>query len=165
MLHKTIKKIEEDIENYKFNTAIAQMMILLNTGEPQDSEKNIKWKRAFIQILHPFAPHMAEECWEMVAPEREEILKVYFATGNDGKIKRAQSILDTLKSKISLEKVPEFIEVEETGATPMECAMQKIQAYKGKDFSVPVMTADTAVYFSEQDFDPTKVRRAALEQL
>lgn len=113
-LHKTIKKIEIDIENYKFNTAIAQMMILLNTGEPQDAEKNLEWKRVFVQVLHPFAPHMAEECWQMVAPERQEILKVYFATGNDGKIKRAQSVLDTLRSKISIEAIPEMIEVEET---------------------------------------------------
>jgi len=164
-LHKAMKKIEEDIENYKFNTAIAQMMILLNTGEPQDTEKNLEWKRAFIQLLHPFAPHMAEECWEMVAPEKRNILKVYFATGNNGKIKRAQSIFDALKSNITLEKVPEFIEVEETGATPLECAMQKIQAYKGKNYSVPVMAADTAVYFDNQDFDSTKVRRAALEEV
>ena len=138
-LHKAIKKIQEDIENYKFNTAIAQMMILLNTGEPVDKQKNIEWKRTFIQLLHPFAPHMAEECWEIVAPEREEILKVYFATSNEGKIKRAQSIFDTLKSKISLEKIPELIEVEETGATPMECAIQKIEAYKNKDYKVPVL--------------------------
>lgn len=57
---------------------------------------------------------MAEECWEKMSPKREEVLKVYFATGNDGKIKRAQSVLDTLRSKISLEKIPELIDIEET---------------------------------------------------
>jgi len=88
-LHKTIKKIGEDIENYKFNTAIAQMMILLNTGEPADTEKNLEWKKAFIQLLHPFAPHMAEECWEKVTPKTQSYEKIYFATGNDGKIERA----------------------------------------------------------------------------
>jgi len=163
VLHKTIKKVEIDIENYKFNTAIAQMMILLNTGEPQDTEKNLQWKRAFIQLLHPFAPHMAEECWELVAPERQDILKVYFATGNDGKITRAQSVLDNLKSKITLDKIPELIEVEETATTPLECALQKIEAYKNKGYKVPIMVADTSVYFEGQDFDPTKVRRTALE--
>lgn len=66
-LHKTIKKIEADIENYKFNTAIAQTMILLNAGEPQDVEKNLEWKKAFVQLLHPFAPHMAEECWQQIS--------------------------------------------------------------------------------------------------
>jgi len=162
-LHKTIKKIEEDIENYKFNTAIAQMMILLNTGEPVDEKKNIEWKRAFIQVLHPFAPHMAEECWEKLAPKRQEILKVYFATGNTAKITRAQSVLDTLRSKITLEVIPELIDVEETGSTPLECAMQKIEVYKDAWYSVPIITADTSIHFPDEDLDPTRVRRNALE--
>lgn len=163
-LHKAIKKVEGDIENYKFNTAIAQMMILMNTWEPQDPVKNREWKRSFIKILHPFAPHMAEECWEQISPERQEVLKVYFATSNEGKITRAQSALDTLKSKIKLEKIPELIDVEETGATPIECALQKIEPYKNKGHKVPVIAWDTAVYFENQDFDPTKLRRAAIEQ-
>jgi len=162
-LHKTIEKVENDIENYKFNTAIAQMMILLNTGEPQDPEKNIEWKRAFIQILHPFAPHMAEECWEVVAPEREEILKVYFATGNEWKIKRAQSVMNTLRSKISVTAIPEMIDVEETGSSPLECALQKLEVYKWKDHSIPVITADTSIYFANEDLDPTRVRRNAFD--
>jgi len=63
-LHKTIKKVTEDIENYKFNTAIAQMMICVNTGLPKDDSLQTDWKRDFLKLLHPFAPHMAEELWE-----------------------------------------------------------------------------------------------------
>ena len=63
-LHKTIKKVTEDIDNYKFNTALAQMMICINTGVPQDAQLLSDWKRDFLKILHPFAPHMAEELWE-----------------------------------------------------------------------------------------------------
>jgi len=164
-LHKTIKKVGIDIENYKFNTAIAQMMILLNTGEPQDAEKNVEWKRAFIQILHPFAPHMAEECWEMVAPEKQEVLKVYFATGNTSKIERAHKLLSKLNPDAVVEKYPEIIEIEETARTPLECALQKLEVYKWKDIDAPIAVADTAVYFESADFDfePTKVKRTALE--
>lgn len=61
LLHKTIKKIEEDIENYKFNTAIASMMILVNNGLPQSESMQAEWKSIFVRILHPFAPHLAEE--------------------------------------------------------------------------------------------------------
>lgn len=163
-LHKATKKIGEDIDNYKFNTAIAQLMICMNTWEPTDADKKQEWRSMFIRLLHPFAPHMAEECWEKIAPKREEILKVYFATGNDGKIKRAQSVLDTLRSKIQLQAIPELIEVEESGATPLECALQKIEAYRWKQYKIPVIAGDTAVYFENQDFDPTKVRRAAIEK-
>ncbi len=74
VLHKTIKKVTEDIENLSFNTAIAQMMIFLNSvAESQCKNKEILSK--FLQILSPFAPHLSEELWykcfveEKVSPE------------------------------------------------------------------------------------------------
>lgn len=78
-------------------------------------------------------------------------------------MKRAQSILDSLKSGMTLEKIPELIDVEENAKTPLGCALQKLEVYKDKGYKIPVMTADTAVYFEKQDFEPTKVRRAAIE--
>jgi leucyl-tRNA synthetase len=64
LLNKTIKKVEEDIENYKFNTAIASMMILANYGRPKDKELFEEWKEKFAIILSLFAPHLAEELWQ-----------------------------------------------------------------------------------------------------
>ena len=64
VLHKTIKKVGEDIEAYKFNTAIAQMMICVNTGLPTNEAMQSEWKETFLKLLHPFAPHIAEELWE-----------------------------------------------------------------------------------------------------
>jgi leucyl-tRNA synthetase len=66
ILNKTIKKVGEDIENYKFNTAIAQMMILANYGRPKDEELFKEWKEKFAIILSPFAPYLAEELWEQM---------------------------------------------------------------------------------------------------
>ncbi len=63
-LHKTIKKVSEDIENYKFNTAISSMMILLNEWMPFDEKIKKEWKETFVKLVHPFAPHLAEELWE-----------------------------------------------------------------------------------------------------
>ena len=59
-IHKTIKKVSNDIENMKFNTAIAELMKLVNTYY---SEKNITKKdyEVLIKLLYPFAPHIAEE--------------------------------------------------------------------------------------------------------
>jgi leucyl-tRNA synthetase len=164
-LHKTIKKIEADIENYKFNTAIAQMMILLNAGEPQDVEKNLEWKKAFVQLLHPFAPHMAEECWQQISSPVWGYEKVYFATGNTSKIERAQKLFSQLNSSAVIEKYSDIIDVEETAKTSLECALQKLEVYKEKDIDAPIAVADTSVHFENADFDfePTKVKRTALE--
>lgn len=61
--HKTIQKVTEDIEALRFNTAISQMMVFVNhfTKEGRSPKACL---RPFIQLLHPFAPHMAEELWE-----------------------------------------------------------------------------------------------------
>jgi leucyl-tRNA synthetase len=62
LLHKTIKKVTEDVENLRFNTAIAAMMELVNAAykEPQIGCEAAK---AFIKLLSPFAPHLTEELW------------------------------------------------------------------------------------------------------
>lgn len=62
-MHKTIKKVSEDIENLKFNTAIAAMMELLNdiaaTGSINKAELD-----TLLKLLNPFAPHITEEMYE-----------------------------------------------------------------------------------------------------
>jgi leucyl-tRNA synthetase len=61
--HKTIKKVSEDIASARFNTAISQMMIFINEAYKQD-ELPKSYLEIFIQLLSPFAPHLAEELWE-----------------------------------------------------------------------------------------------------
>jgi leucyl-tRNA synthetase len=63
--HKTIKKVTEDIEHLRFNTAISQMMIFVN-HMTQLQTRPRACLRPFIQLLNPFAPHIAEELWEMI---------------------------------------------------------------------------------------------------
>lgn len=62
LVHKTIKGIEEDIEEYKFNTAISKMMVLVNHWDKQESISTSEYT-LLLQLLAPFAPHMAEELW------------------------------------------------------------------------------------------------------
>jgi leucyl-tRNA synthetase len=64
-MHRTIRKVTEDIEAMRFNTAISAMMVLTNElmklehvpPEPLES---------LAKLLHPFAPHLGEELWEML---------------------------------------------------------------------------------------------------
>jgi leucyl-tRNA synthetase len=62
LLHQTIKKVTEDIEQLRFNTAISQMMVFTNemTKTEQRSRSLIE---PFVLLLSPFAPHLAEELW------------------------------------------------------------------------------------------------------
>ena len=63
-LHQTIKKVEADIENLHFNTAISAMMIFLNLAIKK-SKVTKETAAVFTKIVSPFAPHLAEELWNL----------------------------------------------------------------------------------------------------
>ena len=63
LLHETIFKVTEAIEDLRFNVAISQMMILSNHMQKAESY-SIQSAKALLQLLAPFAPHLAEELWE-----------------------------------------------------------------------------------------------------
>jgi leucyl-tRNA synthetase len=63
LLHKTIKKVTEDIEELKYNTAISSLMILVNAME-KEPQLPVASYQLLLQLLAPFAPHIAEEIWE-----------------------------------------------------------------------------------------------------
>jgi leucyl-tRNA synthetase len=69
-LHKTIKKVSQDIEELKFNTAISQMMVFTNTAT-KVGKVSRKTAKLFAQILNPFAPHLAEEIWFQAGAKTE----------------------------------------------------------------------------------------------
>jgi leucyl-tRNA synthetase len=65
ILHKTIRKVSEDIEALRFNTAVSQMMIFVNHFT-RISRRPRRCLRPFVQLLSPFAPHLGEELWEQL---------------------------------------------------------------------------------------------------
>ncbi len=108
--HKTVKKVSLDIEDMKFNTAIAAMMTLLNDiynhGSLTSDELNV-----FIRILCPFAPHLCEELWESIGekpfaslapwPEYDEAKTV------EDTVEIAVQICGKLRSTITVSKTAE----------------------------------------------------------
>jgi len=62
LVHKTTKKVTEDIENFRFNTAVSAMMILVNAMDESEHVSPENY-RTLLQLLAPFAPHVTEELW------------------------------------------------------------------------------------------------------
>lgn len=72
--HKTIKKVTEDIENLRFNTAISALMEYLNELYQVPLDKvNKKHKETLALLLFPFAPHLAEELWQTALKHRKSV--------------------------------------------------------------------------------------------
>lgn len=86
LLNKTIKKVTEDIESFKFNTAISAMMIFLNQLEGDKVEIKKEYLETFLILLAPFAPHMTEELWESLGNKTSIHLKEW-PRFDEGKIK------------------------------------------------------------------------------
>lgn len=70
LVHQSIKKVGEDIESFAFNTAIAQMMILLNHIEKLPKLPKVTYE-TLLKLLAPFAPHVTQELWTMIGNATE----------------------------------------------------------------------------------------------
>ena len=68
LLHETVRKVGDDIETLRFNTAISQMMIFANALQKAPAARTAT-VRAFLQLLAPFAPHLGEELWARLGGE------------------------------------------------------------------------------------------------
>lgn len=76
VLHKTIKKVEEDIDRFSFNTSVSEFMICVNELTALKCNKRAILEPLVI-ILSPFAPHIAEELWQLLG-HKESVLKASY---------------------------------------------------------------------------------------
>ena len=71
-LHACIKKVTEDLDGMRFNTAISAMMVFVNEAMTW-ATKPVSVLRTFLQLLGPFAPHLAEELWSKVSSLKSKV--------------------------------------------------------------------------------------------
>ncbi|MDD3662368.1 MAG: leucine--tRNA ligase [Candidatus Pacebacteria bacterium] len=114
VLHKTIKKITEDIESMSFNTAISSMMMLVNEIESANTEGSGITKKdfkIFLKLLAPFAPHIAEELWFMLGEKKTIHLSSWPKWNNkkinDEKVKIAVQVNGKVRAEIIINKEDE----------------------------------------------------------
>ena len=132
VLHQTIKKVSDDIEEMRFNTAIAKMMELANEMSKQEkiSKENFA---LFVQILAPFAPHFAEELWLALGHKKSIFTEVW--PKYDSELAKSETF--TLAVQIN-GKVRDTIEVEseisEAAVKELIMKSEKVQKWlEGKE--------------------------------
>jgi leucyl-tRNA synthetase len=72
-LHACIKKVTEDLDGMRFNTAISAMMVFVNDAMTWET-RPVSVLKTFLQLLAPFAPHLAEELWSRVWSQQPLVL-------------------------------------------------------------------------------------------
>ncbi len=146
-IHKTIKKVSEDIEAMKFNTAIAALMALVNDFTANGCSRGDV--RALLLMLSPFAPHMVEELWEMngFAAETgkmacEQSWPVYDESKTvDATVEMAVQVLGKLRGTVS---VP--VDSDEATVVAAALAVEKVaKAIEGKQVVKTILVKNKLV--------------------
>jgi len=132
LLHKTIKKVTDDIENLRFNTAISAMMILVNEMEKQESV-SIDTYKVLIMLLSPFAPHIAEELWQKTG-HTESVFKEQWPQYDESLIKDEEiELIIQINGKLR-DKITVSADISEEEAKEKALASKKIQKWlEGKE--------------------------------
>ena len=146
LLHKTIKKVTEDIDNFRFNTAISSLMILLNELEKQKEIYRIHYT-LYLILLSPFAPHIAEELWEKLG-HKESIFLQKWPEPEQKYLKDEEiTLVVQINGKVRDQmNVPAGVKEDE--AKKLALAREKVIRYvEGKDIRKVVFVKDKLINF------------------
>lgn len=116
--NEVVKTVTEHLEAMRFNTAISQLMIFVNAANKEE-QLFIDYAKGFIQLLAPFAPHLAEELWQVLTQSGESLSYVTWPSYDESKLVedeieivlqikgkvRAKVVVSKYSSREDLEKI------------------------------------------------------------
>jgi leucyl-tRNA synthetase len=139
-----IKKVGEDIESLSFNTGISELMKLLNEVENYkiDDEK----KKIFIQLLHPFAPHISEELWEIIGEKKSITLSQWPRYDNKFLRQRKVNVVVQFDGKVrgTIEVEPDL---NQEKLQEIVMADEKFSKYKDKEIKKVIVVPNKIINF------------------
>jgi leucyl-tRNA synthetase len=131
-LHTAIKKVTEDLDGMRFNTAISAMMVFVNEALAWQT-KPVSVLRTFLQLLGPFAPHLTEELWQKLhSHQKNEAPSLSYAPWP--KFDAALLVEDTLEIPVQVNgKLRDVIKVAAT-AEKSEIEAAALRSEKAQQF-------------------------------
>ena len=124
--HQTVKKVTNDYDNFRFNTAISQMMIFTNEAYKNPNVPR-EYLEGFLKLLNPIAPHITEELWEQLG-HNESIAYEAWPTYDEAKtVENLVTVVVQINGKLRDKlEVPAGTEKEEL--EKLALASEKVQA-------------------------------------
>ena len=140
LVNKTIQKITEDIENFRFNTAISKLMILANAFEKEKELYMIHYTKYLI-LLSPFAPHIAEELWSQLG-NKESIFKEKWPIADEKYLKEEEIEMVVQVNGKLRDKIFVASDVTEDEAKETALEGEKVRSFiEGKEIKKVVFVA------------------------
>jgi leucyl-tRNA synthetase len=146
VLHQTIKKVTEDLESFKFNTAISSLMIMNNEMRKEEKVSKEVFS-CFVKMLACFAPHFAEEMWEKIG-NKPSVLKEEWPKYSEEKTKEEQvSVVIQVNGKVrDTVKVNQGATEEEV--KPVSLESEKVKKWvKKEDIKKTIFVKDKLINF------------------
>ncbi len=130
-LHRLIKKVSDDLETMKFNTAVAAMMEFVNSWNETGKLLSKKEAEIFLRLLAPFAPHITEELWEQLDNKKSIFLQKWPLA--DEKIAQEQiwQLIIQINGKVR-DRMEVKKDITEAEAKELVLAQEKVQKWLNK---------------------------------
>jgi len=128
-VHKTIKKVTEDIEDFRFNTVVSALMILVNEFEKEDKIP-INNYLSLITLLAPMAPHICEELWQKLGGKKSIFLQPWPKYNPELAREKIITLVIQVNSKVR-DKIEAPIDILEEEAKELAISREKVQKWIG----------------------------------
>ncbi len=133
-LHQTVRKVYQDLDTFKFNTAIAAMMELTNLLQKvweEGSASKASWveaRKAFVVMLAPIAPHLAEEFWERIGEKGSIHLQSFPAWDDALAVEEMVTLVVQVDGKVR-DKLPVPLDISEADAKELAMAQDNVKRH------------------------------------
>jgi len=144
-LHQLIKKVDEDMEEMKFNTAIAAFMEFVNLWFEKGKNLSNEEAGIFLKLLAPFAPHIAEELWEKLGHKESIFLEKWPEYDAELIKKETFELVAQINGKVR-DKVEAKIGISENEAKETVLAREQIKKWiEGKEIKKIIFVKDRLI--------------------
>jgi leucyl-tRNA synthetase len=133
-LHQTVRKVYQDLDTFKFNTAIAGLMELTNLLQriwEEGSASKASWveaRKAFVVMLAPIAPHLAEEFWERIGEKGSIHLQSFPAWDDALAVEEMVTLVVQVDGKVR-DKLPVPLDISEADAKELAMAQDNVKRH------------------------------------
>ncbi|MBU1089345.1 class I tRNA ligase family protein [Patescibacteria group bacterium] len=146
LLHKTIKKVSEDLDAFHFNTAVSSLMIFVNEATRLSKFPHATFKK-FLTLLAPFAPHLAEELWEKLGNKNSIHLEAWPAFDENLAKDETINLVIQVNGKLR-DTVAVAVNIEEAEALKLAKKSEKVAKWiEGKEIRKEIFVPGKLVNF------------------